>query len=377
MSAPPVIDLEALLAPISDDAPAGADPRADSSPTSLYYRVKDARNAGRAAERASLDVTAPMAEEWDTVADVAEELLASRAKDLEVAAWLTEALVRRDGFPGLRDGLKVLEGIARDYWGGSFPELDEDGPEGKLTAVAGLSGAGATGTLIQPVRLTPLTQGALASYSLWHYDQAVELDKLTDPARRQGRIDDGATSMAAFAQSVAETPAPHFREVLEAVEECLAALAAMSSAFDAVAGMDSPSISALRDLLEQVKGALRHFAADKLASAAALAENEAAAAAATEVPAGEATAAGGTATVVVRRIEGYASREDALAELTRIATYFRKSEPHSPISYTIEDAVRRARMSLPDLLMELAEDPLQIKRILLAAGIRSEEPASY
>lgn len=379
MSAPPVVDLEALLAPISEDAPAGSDPRADSSPSSLYYRVKDARTAARAAERASLDPTGPSPDEWDTVAEAGEELLASYAKDLEIAAWMTEALVRRDGFPGLRDGLKVLHGLAETYWGGSFPELDEDGVEGKLTAVAGLSGAGATGTLIQPVRLIPLTHGAIASYSLWHYDQAVELDKLTDPARKAARIDDGAVAMDAFTASVNETPPQHFRELLQAVEECLEALAAMSKAFDAVAGMDSPSISALRDLLEQVKGALRHFAADKLAAAAALAET---AAALGEAP-GEAVAGGGEggavasagATVTVRRIEGYATRDEALAELTRIAAYFRKTEPHSPLSYTIEDAVRRARMSLPELLMELAEDPLHIKRILLAAGIRSEEPA--
>jgi type VI secretion system protein ImpA len=120
-------------------------------------------------------------------------------------------------------------------------------------------------------------------------------------------------------------------------------------------------------LLEEILGAVRHFAADKLAAAAyetpsdnVMDEQEG--------DEGEDGSDGGK--IQVRRMEGYATREEALAELLRIGVFFRKTEPHSPISYTLEEAVRRARMSLPDLLAELAEDPAHIQRILLAAGIK-------
>lgn len=364
-----VIDIDALLAPISEESPAGSDPRADSSATSLYYRTKDARNAARSVERASVETGSPPPDEWDAVQDTAIEILTTQAKDLEIASWLVEALVRREGFPGLRDGLKVLAGIAAGFWESCFPELDEeDGVEGKVAPVTGLNGAGATGTLIQPIRLTPLTRGSLASMSLWSYEQAVELEKVTDPVRKQERIDNGAVTMEQFVQSVAETPAEELRATAKSVEACLAALAEMSAAFDAVAGADAPPVSALREVLEQVSSALRHFAADKLAS---LAYTDAA-----EESGGEAEAAageGGGAAAPVRRTEGYGSREEALMELVKIAAYFRKTEPHSPISYTLEEAVRRARMSLPELLTELAEDPAHIQRILMAAGIRSTD----
>jgi type VI secretion system protein ImpA len=39
----------------------------------------------------------------------------------------------------------------------------------------------------------------------------------------------------------------------------------------------------------------------------------------------------------------------------------------------LEEAVRRARMTLPELLSELSEDPAHIQRILMAAGIRNVE----
>ncbi|MEO3389464.1 type VI secretion system protein TssA [Mesorhizobium sp. CAU 1741] len=368
-----VIDIDALLAPISDESPAGVDPRADGAATSLYYRTKDARNAARSTERASVEIGAPPPDEWSTVQETAMELLATQGKDLEIAAWLVEALVRLEGFPGLRDGFKVLAGIASTYWEGCFPELDEeDGVEGKVSPVSGLNGAGATGTLIQPIRLIPLTRGSLASYSLWSYEQANDLEKIADPTRKQERIDNGSVTMDQFTQSVAETSAADLHATATDVDECLAALAEMSAAFDAVAGVDAPPVSALRELLGEISSSIRHFASDKLATMAYVDTGDDAAG---EASVAEAGAEGGTAAAApVRRTEGYGSREDALQELVKIAAYFRKTEPHSPISYTLEDAVRRARMTLPELLTELAEDPAHIQRILMAAGIKSAAP---
>lgn len=365
-----VVDIDALLNPISEDLPAGSDPRADSSSASLYYRTKDARNAARSAERAAVEVGGPPPEEWITVQDTAIEILSSSAKDLEIAAWLVEALVRREGFAGLRDGLRVLTGIATNFWEGCFPVLDEeDGVEGKVAPVSGLNGSGATGTLIQPIRLTLITSGTLASYSLWSYEQASELEKISDPARKEQRINGGAVTMEQFLQSVAETPSAELHDTSKTVDECLAALAEMSAAFDAVAGVDAPPVSALREILEQVSSSIRHFASDKLASVADVEEEN--------VENGEAAVGGqAEAGAPAMRREGYATRDEALLELVKIAAYFRKTEPQSPISYTLEEAVRRARLTLPELLEELAEDPAHIHRILLAAGIRHTESSA-
>lgn len=367
MALPQVVDIDALLQTISEDAPAGTDPRSDSSPTSLYYRTKDARNAARSAERAAVETGGASPVEWDTVTSTASQILASHGKDLEIGAWLVEALLRQEGFAGLRDGMKVLTGIVTNFWEPCFPELDEDGVESKVSAVAGLNGSGAVGTLIQPIRLVPITSGSQWSFSLWNYEQATDLAKVTDPARRQERIDNGAVTMEQFEESVADTPASFFSDTQAVIEETLGALAEMDAAFDAVAGVDAPPVSALRELLQEISRSIAHFAADKLAAANYSAAVEETVAEGEGEP-GQRAAAGGT--VAVRKIDGYQTREEALAELTRIASYFRKTEPHSPMSYTLEDAVRRARMSLPDLLVELVEDPAHLQRILLAAGIK-------
>lgn len=364
-----VIDIDALLKPISNELPAGSNPRSDTAPESLYYRAKDARNAARSIERAAVEIGSPSPKEWEIVLETASEILSEHAKDLEVASWLIEALVRRHGFVGLRDGLVVLEGLVSGFWEQCFPELDEDGVEAKVSSVANLSGAGSIGTLLQPIRLIPLTDGSSESFSLWSYEQALELEKIADPDRRQMRIEAGAVTMEQFSQSVAETPPTKLRETVDVVDECVSALKKMSEAFDAVAGADSPSISALRELLGTTSSSIRHFAADKLEVAVVATQQE-------ELAPSEIPMEGNGSTMQAVRSSGYSSREDALAELTRIARYFRKVEPHSPISYTLEEAVRRARMTLPELLAELSEDPAHIQRILMAAGVKNTGPSA-
>ena len=94
MASPHIIDIDELLQPISADSPQGSDIREDSSPTSLYYQIKDARNAARAAERASLfdpDEASNVLNEWRPILDLAPTILKENSKDLEVASWLLEA----------------------------------------------------------------------------------------------------------------------------------------------------------------------------------------------------------------------------------------------------------------------------------------------
>ena len=373
MSEPPVVDIEAILAPIPGDQPGGVDPRDNSSVNSPYYRIKDARGAARAEERAALEADAPIPEAWGKVVDLGVDLLSTQAKDLEVATWLTEALVRKEGFGGLRDGLTVIAKLGDGFWDHSFPLPDEDGLEAKVSAVAGLSGSGATGTLDRPIRNMPLVDTASGSYSFWVYDQAVELEKIADATRRNARISEGTVTLEAFRQAVAETRIEALRDRLEVIGACEVALASATAALDAVAGVDSPSMTALQELLGAVGSCLRHVAADRLA---VLAQQQDAVAVVVQVdgePDGEPGASTNGA-AVARRPGEFVNREEALLLLSQIVNYFRRTEPQSPISYTIEDAVRRARLSLPDLLKELAQDPSHMQHILLAAGIRHEEP---
>ena len=102
---PDGFDLEALLAPIPGDAPQGSDIREDYSAQSPYNRLRDARSEARDAEKMQ-DAGDPDARRSRRRCGARSatsrcKTLTETAKDLEVAAWLTEAYVRSHGLAGL------------------------------------------------------------------------------------------------------------------------------------------------------------------------------------------------------------------------------------------------------------------------------------
>src|SRR2546425_1256477 len=152
MPSPEVLDFERLLAPIAEDAPTGADLRADPSPTSLYYAIKDARSTARAAERQMVGgEEGSSGADWRPVLQHGTKALAEKTKDLEITAYLIEALVRLHGFAGLRDGFRLARELGERYWDGLYPVPDEEGVATRVAPLTGLNGEDADGTLIAPI----------------------------------------------------------------------------------------------------------------------------------------------------------------------------------------------------------------------------------
>lgn len=64
------------------------------------------------------------------------------------------------------------------------------------------------------------------------------------------------------------------------------------------------------------------------------------------------------------------NRDAAFRQLRQLADYFRTSEPHSPVAYLIEKAIRWGYMPLPELLNEmLTENQQDMKQIFSSAGL--------
>ena len=71
------------------------------------------------------------------------------------------------------------------------------------------------------------------------------------------------------------------------------------------------------------------------------------------------------------------TREEAFHALLQVADYFKRTEPHSPVAYALEQAVRWGRMPLPELLTELVPEPSAREQIFKIVGIKlPEQPAS-
>jgi type VI secretion system protein ImpA len=369
MASPEVLDVASLLQPITGENPTGTDLRADASPSSIYYQLKDARNAARAAERRvpepgkEKDTTPP---DWRPVIRFAKIALAERSKDLESAAYLIEALVRLHGFAGLRDGFRLTRGLVEQYWDGLYPMPDEEGLETRVAPLAGLNGVDAEGTLVAPISLVPIAQdNGYCAYGWYHYNQALEFENLT-PDDREKRLTDKTVTLAKVQQAVNETgdktkrPVPFYVDLMDDLKACQAEYDNLSAALKDRSGDHAPPESNIRNALTNCVEAVMVLARDKLPSPA---EMDAAANAASGENADGTAAAPGA----------IGQREDAIHMLQKVADFFRRTEPHNPVSYALEQAVRWSRMALPDLMTELITDEKARHALFKQIGIRVEE----
>jgi type VI secretion system protein ImpA len=362
---PDGFDLEALLAPIPGDAPQGVDIREDSSAAAPYNRLRDARSEARGAERgqdAGGEGTRDPTPLWRSVRELALKTLAETAKDLEVAAWLTEALVRSHGLAGLSAGARLMAGLAEQYWDVLFPLPDEYGMETRVAPVTGLNGRDGNGSLIQPLyKLVAFikvdgTPVALYQFGALGGERRQPGSLPPDDLDREARTTGGRQ----FATLLADARAAHD------------AWQAMATVIDEKAGADGPSTTAIRDLLVGIIDVAKLYAPPDAADGddATVAD-----ATASEGPAARAGTTGGVGLAGLTALPGQAaSREDALRALSEIANFFRRTEPHSPLSYTLDEAVRRGRMTWPELLAEVVADMDARNSILTTLGIRPPPP---
>lgn len=347
MASPEILDFTALLRPITESAPAGSNLREDSSPAALYYRIKDARTVSRKAERdAASGEPAGGAVRWSELESLATGVLAEKSKDLEVAAWLVEALVRRYGFAGLRDGFRLLRELVEKFWTELHPQPDEDGIVTRIAPLVGLNGLDAEGTLAAPIALVPLTQAIdTGPYCAWHWRQANEIARIPEPDRRESRIAGGGISLDLVMGVARRTSAEFYRTLLEDVDAALAEYAKLGAALDARCEGSPPPSSNIRSALESVRDDVRALARDVLPP-------DTAADATPEADHG----GSGTATGSRGDASALQTRDEALRTLSKVADYFRRTEPHSPVSYLLEQSVRWGRMPLHELLPELIAD---------------------
>ncbi|TVP60206.1 MAG: type VI secretion system protein TssA [Halomonadaceae bacterium] len=358
-----LFDVDALLAPISSEQPCGDDTRDDASPASPYFSLKDLRHQARALERQQLaDEELLPIPQWQQLSRAIPAVLEERSKDLEFVAWYIESLCREAGFNGLAQGFDLARVMIEQHWDQLYPLPDEEGLSSRMAPLVGLNGSDGEGTLVQPILSIPLFfSSALGSFATWHCEQAAEVKRL-DGDRAQQRIRTGAASPDAVQQAVGETPIEQLQATSIAIETAIDAWALLTTAMDQVMADNPPPTTHIRKTLERCKSVLMHHAGDRLAAAQAeqdVADQLGDDTGSESGPGSDPAMAPGGGTISGRsesvRVT-IASRQQALKQLRQLADFFRQTEPHSPVSYAIGQALRWSELSLPELMQELIED---------------------
>ena len=131
-----VIDVEAILQPIAGANPAGKDARDGKD----FDALKETRRQEEVLSQGDWQRDAKVAD-WPKAIQIATKILTEQSKDLQVATWLVEALLKRHGFAGLRMD-SVLKGLHANFWDSQYPAIEDGDLEyrsGKIEALTSCS----------------------------------------------------------------------------------------------------------------------------------------------------------------------------------------------------------------------------------------------
>jgi type VI secretion system protein ImpA len=369
MASPPVLDFASLLAPISPEHPTGIDLRLDASPLSSYQTIKTARYAARDAEKNNLykESNGEADEHWRKILSLAPGLLIRESKDLEVATWLTEALIRRNGFQGIKDAFALIEGLIENFWDQLYPLPDEeDGIETRVSPLAGLNGTANEGVLIAPIRRVPLTEGySPGPFAYWQYQQAVELERTTNDDARNSKAEKLGFTLADIERAVEESTQQFILDQFDDINETINCAKRVEVLLDQRCGSEhAPSMRAIVSALEECRAALNHIAKHKLPVEAEPV---------IVITGTDVTGTGAAQPTISNTASALVSREAAFKQLLDIAKFFRTTEPHSPVSYALEKAVKWGNMPLDELIVELIPDSSSRKHFSELTGVKTNE----
>ncbi|MGE0482449.1 MAG: type VI secretion system protein TssA [Phycisphaerae bacterium] len=363
MATSPILDFAALAQPIAGDHPCGPDLRRDPSPTAPYRMLKEQRRAARQLESQLTwdDSGAVERPDWGAIAREAPALLANVSKDLEVGSWLAEALTRVHGFAGLRDGLRACRELCSAFWDGLHPNAPADEPDDdeefplRVASVAAFEH-----TLVDPIRAISLVESSdVGPLGTALYEQAQSLQRNTNPDDRARRLEQGLVPLDKFEKLVAASSREFYGRLLDDAQAARQELKRLADVMTERCGDRSPSLSTLAGALDACERCIRTVAKDKLGERAR--EGSAVADGGGEIGA----AAPATRSGPIR------TREDAFAAILAAAQFFRDTEPHSVLSWHLEECVRFGRMSLPELLTELIGDSSVRENLFRRVGIPS------
>jgi type VI secretion system protein ImpA len=348
---------EGLLNPIPGDNPSGKSLRYDP----VYDKIRESRREEDVLPQGDWSREVKKAD-FPLVIKLTTEALSTKSKDLQLAAWLTEAVMFRDHIAGLREGLDLLRGFMETFWDTLYPEIDDGDLEFRAGPLAWVGSK-----LDGSVRRLPLTKSKLdyfkyqESRRVGYEADAVSEDKA---AARATAIAEKKCTAEEFDEAVKATGDAYYEKLAANLVGALESVQSLEALSDEKFGREAPSFSNLRTALEELQDLVRqyHKPAEEVVEET------------TESPAEEtveetasSTASGAPGAKKKSVTAEPADRDDALQRLAIVAHFLRHESPLNPVPYLLLRALRwgELRAAGATLNPALLEAPPTEKRTLI------------
>ena len=355
----PTLDVESLLNPIPGGSPAGISLRYEA----VYDALKEARRSDEELPQGEW-VGKTKSADWELVVKLASETLSAKSKDLQVGVWLTEALLILHGFAGLRDGLMLIKGLHDRYWDTYFPQIEDGEVDRRCAPLEWLNKK--VPLSVRAIDVTGRRGGDNYSWLRWEESRAVENLARTKPEAAQAAWDEGRLSAESFDKAVTATAGIFYEQLWSDVKAAQDAVEALDLAVDQRFGHQAPSLNELKKavedcaalaetLLRKKRSPMPNPIADGQGVADMEHEHE-----------------GGVSLEAVSFDGAPATRAEALKRLAGVAAYFRRTEPHSPVSYLVQRAVQWGNMSLEQWLRDVINSEDELMRVKETLGLKAK-----
>jgi type VI secretion system protein ImpA len=328
------IDVEALLAPVSEDAPTGIDLSDDNDRLALD-------DVFESVQRNDFDGEEP---NWRAVTDEVVQML-RRSKDLWLAVYLCRAGARLGDLEQVAGGARLLAGLLQS-WDTVYPSLDDVGAQGRKSRCAELAQRRAFLSALEAVPLlSDSRHGAFAVADLELF-----------AGEGEGSNVGFARIMQADGKMKLSESLGHLDSIVDAIKRCDAAFTenAQSSA-------DRPDFAPLMQSLRRMQKAVGAF----VGAPAAAADDDGGEDEASSAPA--APSGGGGAPGAIR------NRDDVVKALDAICAYYARNEPASPVPLALKRARAWVTLDFLTVLRDIAPDSLSdARRVLMQSETEDE-----
>ncbi len=250
----PIIDLEQLLQPIADDRPAGENLRY----TQVYDDIKNARKADDTLDRGDWQQELKTSD-WDEVVKLSLSALTEKTKDLQIAAWLTEAMMQKHSFIGISEGTELITAFMESFWDDLYPEIDDDDLDYRIAPLEFILDKMAIGIKFllitdknktTPCSLLKLQEAKTVGYEKDTVDQYGDKDR-NKQEKRLALIEEGKMTAEDLDGCIATTTKEFYLNLATEIATCSEQLNRLEIVVDSKFGLDGPGFGTTKGSLEE------------------------------------------------------------------------------------------------------------------------------
>lgn len=324
-----------LLNPISKDNPCGESLRYSE----IYDQIREARREDNDNLPQGVWKTEIKKADWDQVDRLCQEALENRTKDLQIAAWLTEAYLHLEGMGGLVRGLELILELTRNFWETIHPQIEASGIELRLIPYEWMNRH-----LSEKCQYSLISMPADRAHLPKRLIDFNEAQRLEMVSKKTTSHDDPQSSESSpeslnkISLSIEQTPTAFYEYMNENCALSLKRIVELEIELRSHLQEEAPTFYRLKEKIE----ALQRFAGHILKTRGKKKEKK------------KTGILGIPFSLSSKKTyaSSIESREQAYNILGDVAAYLEGIEPHSPTPYLIRRAISWGSMSLPQVFAD-------------------------